>query len=73
MALSRDGDLLRVEVRDDGAGFDPGAAREGAGTRGMRERAELLGGSLRVEASPGRGVVVRAEIPCAQYPAAATL
>ncbi|MFA5787757.1 MAG: ATP-binding protein, partial [Actinomycetota bacterium] len=59
----------KVEVEDDGVGFDvPEAmsrARTGqtAGLVGMRERAELLGGSLRIESRPGEGTKVAAEIP----------
>ena len=40
---------LRIEVQDDGAGFDPDAADEGFGLAGMRERAALAGGSLSVD------------------------
>ncbi|MBF9067163.1 sensor histidine kinase [Streptacidiphilus fuscans] len=65
----------RLEVGDDGTGMDPvpagraGTSRHGGGVglRSMAERAEELGGSLRVgapEADAGAtGVVVRAEIP----------
>ena len=55
----------RVEicVRDDGAGFDTQAASGGFGLLGMRERAQLLGGTLAVESAPGRGAIVRASLP----------
>ncbi len=60
----RDGRLI-VLVEDDGAGFDPGAAAEGGhlGLLGMRERAEMLGGSLSVESAPGAGATVVVEVP----------
>lgn len=56
-------DSLRLRVRDDGVGFDAGAAQrfsehEGLGILGMRERARLNGGELRVESSPGAGTEV---------------
>ncbi len=60
---------LRVEVEDDGVGFDfaevSARARTGeaVGLEGMRERAELAGGVLNVESGPGRGTKVTAEIP----------
>lgn len=55
--------LLRLE--DDGRGFDPAAqVRTGAyGLRGMRERAQDLGGELRVESAPDRGTVVEVRLP----------
>ncbi|MDA2810438.1 sensor histidine kinase [Nocardiopsis sp. RSe5-2] len=58
----------RVTVRDDGRGFDPGAARCGFGLVGMRRRAEAAGGSLALETAPGGGTEVRLEIP---YPGGA--
>jgi signal transduction histidine kinase len=56
---------LRVEVRDDGRGLPVGeaATEQGSGLAGMEERVELLGGRLIVESAPGRGTVVRAELP----------
>jgi len=47
-----------MEVRDDGQGFDPGRDA-GAGLRGMRERALLVGAELAVESRQGRGTAVR--------------
>jgi signal transduction histidine kinase len=35
----------------------------GYGLRGMRQRAELLGGQLTADSSPGRGTVVRLRVP----------
>jgi PAS domain S-box-containing protein len=49
---------LRLEVADDGAGFDPSAqsaARQGIGLSGMRERARLAGAELEIDSAPGRG------------------
>jgi len=51
-------------VEDDGKGFEPGRVAAGRlGLAGMRERASLWGGRLRVESSPGRGTTVTAELP----------
>lgn len=55
-----------VQVQDCGRGFDPEAAlatNTTGGLAGMRERAELLGGSLTVEAAPGVGTRVTVELP----------
>jgi len=62
----RDG-YAELTVSDDGRGFELGVngASEGLGLRLMRERAEELGGSLSVSASPGEGSVVIASIPLA--------
>jgi signal transduction histidine kinase len=57
------GDDLVVEVIDDGAGVG-GLVRSGVGLTSMRERAEELGGALRIEDSDtSRGTRVRARIP----------
>jgi signal transduction histidine kinase len=49
-----------IEVADDGTGAaDP----NGSGLRGLRDRVETLDGRLRVESVPGRGTLVRAELP----------
>ncbi|MCG5215533.1 sensor histidine kinase [Streptosporangium sp. KLBMP 9127] len=62
--LSYDDDTLLVCVRDDGrgGGADSGG-RAGWGIIGMRERLELLGGSLRTTSGRGGGFVVEARVP----------
>jgi signal transduction histidine kinase len=58
----RVGNLLVVEVLDDGVG---GADTEsGTGLRGLADRVEALGGRLRVWTPQGGGTRVRAELPC---------
>jgi signal transduction histidine kinase len=54
---------LEVTVRDDGVGFSVERLRTGLGLMGMRERAELAGGSLDIESVPGAGTTVRARFP----------
>ncbi len=63
VTVSSDDDAVDIEVRDDGAGFNTGAAGGGFGLVGMRERAEIANGRLRVASAPGRGTIVRAHIP----------
>jgi signal transduction histidine kinase len=51
-------------IEDDGAGFQPAAAREdGVGLLGMRERLALLDGRLEIESRPGAGTTLVAEVP----------
>lgn len=64
--LQRKGSELRLEVQDDGAGFDPLPALSGAGSMGvlsMQERAMLAGGRLEIESHPGHGSLIRAIFP----------
>ena len=64
--LRADQDTLTVEVEDRGAGFDHAVVRvkrTTSGLAGMRERARLLSGHLKVESTPGAGTAVRAELP----------
>jgi signal transduction histidine kinase len=56
----RDG--LTLSVRDDGAG---GADQGGSGLTGLRERAEALGGTLKLTSPPGRGTSVDVRLPAA--------
>jgi signal transduction histidine kinase len=64
VATARRGSVQLV-VEDDGVGFDPEALApaEQIGLMGMRERLELLGGSLRIESAPGAGCSVYARVP----------
>jgi len=63
--LTRDAAGLTVVVRDSGRGFDPMATSPGSGLGTMREWAELLGGTLVVEAAPGSGAAVTTTLPVA--------
>ena len=57
---------VRLEVADDGSGFDPDVAEVRArhlGLTSMEERAEELGGRLRIHSSPGTGTTVTLEVP----------
>jgi signal transduction histidine kinase len=58
---------LRLRVRDDGRGIDPAVLHDGReghwGVAGMRERAERIGGRLRVWSAPGKGTEVELSVP----------
>jgi len=55
------GDILRVAVRDDGAGGADFA--RGTGLAGLKDRVEALGGRLFLHSPPGAGTSLRAELP----------
>jgi signal transduction histidine kinase len=68
VSVRRAGGALRVEVGDEGRGFDVAEASArgesgGFGLRGMRERVRLFGGTLRVVSAPGAGTRVAVEVP----------
>ena len=60
--VALDYDVVRVEVTDDGRGFDPEARVEGFGLVGMHERVALAHGQLEIESAAGR-TGVRASLP----------
>ena len=67
VALSSDRRSLRVEIEDDGRGFDPAVINSSNGRHyglvGMRERAEKLGGQLSLTSFPGKGTRVLLRVP----------
>ena len=64
--LERRHDTVVAIIEDDGIGFDPeeAARRNRLGVLGMRERAEMTGGTLTVESAPASGTTIFLEIPC---------
>jgi PAS domain S-box-containing protein len=72
LELSADEALLRLDVADDGAGFDLAQAEHGVlegrslGLASMRERVSLLGGRFDIRSAPGEGTRIRAEFPLAR-------
>ncbi|HZU14896.1 MAG TPA: GAF domain-containing sensor histidine kinase [Chloroflexota bacterium] len=64
MTLHQRDRRIVLSIRDDGAGFDAAATGEGRhGIVGMRERARLLGGYLRIRTRGGMGTTVTASVP----------
>src|SRR5260370_1916363 len=59
--VERTPEAARISISDDGRGIDPSNC-EGSGLSGVRERLELMGGSLTVDSQAGRTTIV-AEIP----------
>ena len=69
LTLSPMPDVVALDVRDDGRGFDPSATPHGGsppgglGLVGMRERVAALGGLVDVESAPGQGTAVSVRVP----------
>ncbi|MEV5824929.1 sensor histidine kinase [Spirillospora sp. NPDC052242] len=70
LTLSYMEDLVTLDVRDDGVGFDPAAVRRangsaggGFGLTGMRQRVQRLSGRLDIESEPGGGTAISATVP----------
>ncbi|WP_326547862.1 GAF domain-containing sensor histidine kinase [Mycolicibacterium sp. ND9-15] len=69
------GDVARLEIVDDGIGFDTfehplgGDDMGGYGLLSMAERAEIVGGRLNIRSRPGAGTAVTATIPLPSIPA----
>ena len=76
VTLSYMGDLVTLDVRDDGAGLVQDRPPDGDGTRGgfgltaMRQRVERLSGRLDIESEPGGGTAISAHIPAGAAQAA---
>lgn len=66
------GEAIALTIRDDGAGFDPAVPRKSSsfGLVGLRERAYLVGGTLRIATTLGEGTTVEVEIPRVPAPVA---
>ncbi len=62
LRLHQDDNRLYFEVRDSGRGFEV-PEQEGGGLANMRDRLGAAGGMLMIESQPGRGTVVRGDVP----------
>jgi PAS domain S-box-containing protein len=64
VAVVQEGNRLRIEVEDQGVGFDPEAVDPARfGLQGIRERARLLGGAATIDSAPGRGTRILVDLP----------
>ena len=65
VTLGRADGAVTLNVRDNGRGFNIDDPRrpDSFGLIGLRERAHLLGGDVRIETQPGRGTVLEVRIP----------
>ncbi len=66
---TREGNFFALEIEDDGEGFSPGEdfnalrVRGHRGLANMQERMALVGGTLELRSSPGKGTLVRCIVP----------
>ncbi|MEV0593316.1 sensor histidine kinase [Nonomuraea cavernae] len=65
LTLSYMEDVVTLDVRDDGAGFDPERVHDGGGfgLTSMRKRVSRLAGTLEIESEPGGGTAISASVP----------
>jgi two-component system, NarL family, sensor histidine kinase DegS len=64
LRLKIDHGKTRLEIEDDGIGFDPRRVRgRREGLQNLRVRVARLGGQLRIETAPGAGTALRVAIP----------
>ena len=61
--IEEPGPTVTLTVQDDGRGFIPSEHASSLGLLGMRERAELLHGTLQVDSKPGAGTTITAVLP----------
>jgi len=62
--IEADATRVTVEIEDDGCGFDPAMVHAGHfGLESMRSRADEIGADLDISSAPGRGTIVRVELP----------
>ena len=54
---------INISIEDNGKGFEVNNLIEGIGLHGIRNRFFLLGGSLEIESSPGKGTRIFSTIP----------
>ncbi len=71
MSITEISGAIRMEINDNGKSFPvektlAANTNKRLGLVGMKERVEMVGGSLAIESKPGRGTTVRAEIPFKQ-------
>jgi len=64
--LQVEGDILYIQVQDEGKGFDlqqAMKAEDSMGLLSMTERAEQVGGWLEVQTAPGEGTLITCQLP----------
>jgi PAS domain S-box-containing protein len=63
-----DPQAIRLELRDDGCGFDPASRHDGFGLLGIKERVESMGGELTIQSAPENGTAIFVVLPLMKYP-----
>jgi signal transduction histidine kinase len=63
ISLVQTDDELTLEVEDDGQGFDMTATPWGAGLHSIRDRIDVIGGTIEAITRPGVGTTVKGRVP----------
>jgi two-component system sensor histidine kinase UhpB len=63
MSVKRRNNVIEVEIKDDGKGFNVAARRKGIGFKNIQSRAELLNGKMEVISTPGKGCMLLVSFP----------
>ncbi|KAA2240406.1 sensor histidine kinase [Chitinophaga agrisoli] len=71
--LTHENDIINLEIRDNGVGFDPGSLfikenPKGLGLRNIRKRATLIGGHCNIDSIKNGGTTIRITIPVNKQP-----
>ena len=65
LRLTRDIDQLRLQISDDGVGFNTSEQSSGLGLIGMRERVHMVNGTISIHSKPMGGTIIEVRVPCA--------
>lgn len=63
VSLMQTGKALHLTIQDDGQGFVPTQVASGYGLLTMRNHAQLLGGQMSIDSTPGKGTLVKLILP----------
>ena len=63
LEIKKDEKYVRVQLDDNGRGFDLSILRTGMGLNGMEERVKLIGGTFQLTSAPKEGTQIRIQIP----------
>ena len=61
--LTFDDGEIRLDLRDNGSGFDPAGRQDGFGLQGMRERVKGMGGRLSIQSAKSEGTAISIHLP----------
>lgn len=63
IVLKADDENVKLEIKDNGKGFDPHQTRQGIGLANIHERTQFYNGTVHVQAADGKGCIVTVTIP----------
>ena len=61
--INVEGKAIRIQVEDNGKGFDPHTAGNGNGLRNMEQRSISMGGTFNLSTTQGKGTLIECSIP----------